>query len=482
MPITLTATQSGAQETKNVYNGSKVKTARVHTGNSNNEKLIPDKYVDVVIAVFFDGTLNSRKNSQARVAHEKKEKGEILTSEEKEAASKFIPAGDKDTSYYNDESNVSRSEPYYDKEPEGKLLKASVYIEGIGTDDYEEDSSLGYGLGMGSTGVIAKVLKGCEKAVEQIKEVSKRKKINRLYIDTFGFSRGAAAARNFVHEVTKKKGSVKNVIPAGQGQPVIIYYDVDYGALGEHLGESFIEKMRLPLCVRYVGLFDTVASYGVAHFNDTSDLHLNAVSKALTTLQLAAADEHRDNFRLTNINSAGSRGTEKFLPGVHSDIGGGYIDGASEEVILEQNNVGWFGLESKKEEFIEQGWYNDDEIEVGWSSLIGTRKSISNKYSHIPLQIMVEFAQKKKVKFKVDNLKRKYPIIPDLKITKEKLSKYVLEDGDALTYENNPDLIKALRHKYFHFSAHYGNSALILEPMAPHKNILGKRVRVIQNG
>ena len=26
MPITLTATQSGAQETKNVYNGSKVKT------------------------------------------------------------------------------------------------------------------------------------------------------------------------------------------------------------------------------------------------------------------------------------------------------------------------------------------------------------------------------------------------------------------------------------------------------------------------
>ncbi len=55
---------------------------------------------------------------------------------------------------------------------------------------------------------------------------------------------------------------------------------------------------------------------------------------------MAESDEHRVNFRLTNINSAGSRGTEKFLPVVHSDIGGSYVDGVDEEVILDQNYVG----------------------------------------------------------------------------------------------------------------------------------------------
>ncbi len=503
MAITLTATPVGAQETRNVLGSVSVNTSKVYCGKSDHKELVPDKYVDINIGVFFDGTLNNRKNTQSRIAHDKKERGE---SYDKDAESKFIPADDKDTSYYNDESNVSRSEPYYEKETEEKLIKTSVYIEGIGTDDYEEDSAiLGGGLGMGATGIRAKVLKGCKKSVEQIKKNLKNKKINRIYIDTYGFSRGAAAARNFVHEVTQKKGAVKEVISAGQGQTVIIYYEVDNGALGEHFGESFLKEIRLPLCVRFVGLYDTVASFGVAHFNDTSDLHLNAVSKALNTLQLAAADEHRKNFRLTNINSAGSRGTEKFLPGVHSDIGGGYVDGADEEVILDQNYVGWFGLEDERKKLIAAGWYQPSEIKVHFRSLIGTRTNISNKYSYIPLQIMSEFSEKKKVPFKVDKIKRKYTIeeepkskdeqlvseirdylgIPKVKLTdvKKRIDAYIKGDKGRITFDNEEDkkMLRSLRNYYFHFSAHYANTAWVMEPMAP--NIKdGKRVRVIQNG
>jgi len=500
----LTSTPVGAQETRNTLSGVNVNTSKVFCGKSDHDEIIPDKYVDIIIAVFFDGTMNNRKNTQSRVAHEKKEKGEFY---DKDAEKNFISADNKDTSYYNDESNVSRSEPYYDKEPEEKLIKTSVYIEGIGTDDYEKDSAkIGGGLGMGPTGVIAKVLKGCEKAVEEItKNLDPSKKINRIHIDTFGFSRGAAAARNFVYEVTKKKGAVKQVISAGHGQAVVIYYEVDYGALGEHFGESFLKEIRQPLCVRFVGLYDTVASYGVKHSNDTRDLHLNAISKAHNTLQLAAADEHRVNFRLTNINSAGGRGTEKFLPGVHSDIGGSYIDGADEEVILDQNYVGWGGLEAERQKLIKAGWYQPSEIEVGWRSLIGTRTNISNKYSYIPLQIMAEFAETKKVLFLTDIIKSEYSIeeeskseneellsdirdylgIPKVKLTdvKTRIDAYIKGDKGRITFDNEEDkkMLRSLRNYYFHFSSHYKNTAWVMEPMKPNM-VDGERVRVIQNG
>ena len=45
-------------------------------------------------------------------------------------------------------------------------------------------------------------------------------------------------------------------------------------------------------------------------------------------VQLASADEHRENFSLTNINSSlrAGVGVELRLPGVHSDIGGSYAE------------------------------------------------------------------------------------------------------------------------------------------------------------
>ncbi|MGS0528326.1 hypothetical protein ACU8V7_27075 [Zobellia nedashkovskayae] len=39
----------------------------------------------------------------------------------------------------------------------------------------------------------------------------KKKQINTLTIDVYGFSRGAAAARNFVHEIHKEKEVLKNM-------------------------------------------------------------------------------------------------------------------------------------------------------------------------------------------------------------------------------------------------------------------------------
>gem|GEM_PF-6427762 len=124
--------------------------------------------------------------------------------------------------------------------------------------------------------------------------------------------------------------------------------------------------------VKFIELYDTVASYGIDITNDTRQLHLNSIQQADKVVQLAASDEHRIKFPLTNINSAGSKGIEKFLPGVHSDIGGGY-----------HNNV------PEKERLIKKGWYKKRDLKVVkiQNNLIANR-TVSNEYSRIPLHMV----------------------------------------------------------------------------------------------
>ncbi len=46
MSVTLTATQTGAQNLRNVLSGIEVKTSKIHTGNSNHEDFTPDESVN----------------------------------------------------------------------------------------------------------------------------------------------------------------------------------------------------------------------------------------------------------------------------------------------------------------------------------------------------------------------------------------------------------------------------------------------------
>ena len=96
-----------------------------------------------------------------------------------------------------------------------------------------------------------------------------------------------------------------------------------------------------------MGLYDTVASFGIGHGTDTSDLKLDSITKARFVYHLASDDEYRDNFPLTNINSCGLRGIEFILPGVHSDIGGSYLNN-DEEMSAIANVGAWDGKESRR--------------------------------------------------------------------------------------------------------------------------------------
>ncbi|MFV0484292.1 MAG: phospholipase effector Tle1 domain-containing protein [Bacteroidales bacterium] len=355
------------------------------------------KGTDLILGIFFDGTGNNRKNARAR----KIAGGQEQEIEEYETKQDYIDAfnknkSEKDSSYYNDESNISRLEQYYDKDDNDVFR---VYVEGIGTRSLDRDSGRGLGTGGGETGIRGKIKDGCKTIAEKMKKVAiwdnatSSMLINSLTFDCYGFSRGAAAARHFVYQVNKGK----------------------QGYLGEALEEQNIVVKKIH--IRFVGLFDTVASYGLIHTGDTFQLKLDHLRHAEKVVQLTAQDEIRYNFDLTDIRSAGKKGLTITLPGAHSDIGGGYMEEFTERNMLRDkgiiNDIFYRkgGIDLMKYYYMLEGWYTEDQFDKGWIEIGGHRfnklfvnRTISNKYSVIPLQIMARFSDESKAKINMTRL------------------------------------------------------------------------------
>lgn len=105
-------------------------------------------------------------------------------------------------------------------------------------------------------------------------------------IDVYGFSRGAALARTFV-----------NLVNIG------------------------LKKEFERVSVRFLGIFDSVGSFGMA--GDDVDVGQNMCIKAgdaAVVRHFVARHEMRNNFPLTAI-----AGENRTYPGAHSDVGGGYV-------------------------------------------------------------------------------------------------------------------------------------------------------------
>lgn len=410
------------------------------------------KPLKVRASLFFDGTLNNAGNVATGI--ERRDQGEKNSED----------------SYGNDYSNIARLERLFylkTKKNSAELpvnIALSVYIEGAGTKTGDSDGPAGYALGMGPTGVHKKVEKGINEAFVRIVELVTGKIDNNtkldIIVDVFGFSRGAATARYAIYKLINEQALSKKMIDKGLQ----------------------VNSLR----ILFAGLFDTVASYGFAHYDDTKQLKLDSIASAEKILHLCAAEEHRVNFRLTNIKSAASHGKEVFLPGVHSDIGGGYLDKDSESVTL------YYSPDKRKVQkerawMLSQGWYEEGETEITpprrhfeqdiYYTLVGERDSISHKYSYIPLQIMARYAGETGIKFD-KKLKTKYNIPKELSSWYKELNSYV-DKGVSWPEDwiNRKDsAMKALRHGYLHFSAIDGSIAHKPEWSGD------KRERVIQDG
>ena len=343
-------------------------------------------YVNVRIGVFFDGTQNNRRNSQAGG----REDG--YTTTENDRLVYKNKSNKKDDSYTNDLSNVARKEYHYKESLKNYVGK--IYIEGIGTNDLAGDSDKkldhsGVAYGAGDTGIKKKAGKGCKEIIKKIQEFPTGFKIDTIVLDVFGFSRGAAAARHFVYDVKKNKPNI--------------------GFLESLLDDNKIDFLKIE--IRFLGLYDTVSSFDpeasqltlYPNFrNDVTELHLNEL-KARTIFHLTADDEHRENFMITKVRYAGA--IDYFLPGVHSDIGGCYVHGMKErKQIMDTDNFPG-GLSKEKHlkilnndlnNLIAQGWVHRSETEAPnkWNETYLKRSKISNRYSFVTLHIMAEKVNK----------------------------------------------------------------------------------------
>ncbi len=410
-----------------------------------------DEFVNITISVFFDGTNNNKYNTEARLEYKNKVDGKPFDHVKAGYYEASADIKENKDSYSNDFSNVARLYKYYEENDSDLTdLRGSIYVEGIGTETYEEDHVIrGAAFGAGSTGILAKVEEGIEESITLIEKLVKNKKIiKNLTFDVFGFSRGAAAARNFIWEITK------------EGCPAYtsnhhMSYNVKMPAIPDHgpIG-LFLEKKDILLDnfrVRFVGLFDTVSSYLLIKSLDINELHLDAVKKADHVLHLTAEDEHRVNFPLIKLGCAGGRKKEFELPGVHSDIGGGYNDNRSEKVTILMDNGPVEKFMKERDRLYWDGWYRHDEnlipikeldpVQKFWQSawygnckkyeLKLFRENVSNNYSFIPLQIMCDYAMENyiRMKFKKTDLQDDFQIPEDLLKIKDILHDYVFNEG-----------------------------------------------------
>lgn len=140
----------------------------------------------------------------------------------------------------------------------------------------------------------------------------RRPQVAQINLSVFGFSRGAAQARAFVNwlfEVCEQRDG----------------------------GWAFA---GIPIRCGFLGIFDTVASVGLANLDDTGTL-AGHQSWADNSLQIHPAVEHcqhfvaghevRACFPLDSVRvgrSYPANATEVMYPGAHSDVGGGYAPGA----------------------------------------------------------------------------------------------------------------------------------------------------------
>jgi uncharacterized protein (DUF2235 family) len=432
--------------------------------------------INVTLNIFFDGTQNNKTNTYEGSGYKNSNK--------------------ENDSYTNDYTNIARG---YDAIDPNASFQEALYIEGIGTEDLEKDDVFpDVAMGMGSRGVVAKVVKACIKA-PAVLEKYKNKRIDVLVVNVYGFSRGAAAARHFLH-IANSPALIYTYQPENKVQIMAPgYYEgmKDGDSLFDVSNCQLLEKHGFfAACLvrnkfkidkidfNFVGLYDTVASHGFYHGNDVEDLHLNIGHKAHFVLQLSSDDEYRENFDLTNIKSSGLHGLELTLPGVHSDIGGSYVNGATEISVLYHKRESLYNktihhsdeeVQKLKKIVINEGWFQKHQIKAGslnksdfephkvkkgsvedlekYYAVVGTRK-LYNTFDQIPLNLMFHFSKDKNVRYD-PNLEKKHKIEDSfIETISNNINRYVnacndLRNSNIEIYKGNLVDKESIHQDYF---------------------------------
>lgn len=169
-----------------------------------------------------------------------------------------------------------------------------------------------------------------------------RPRVMEVHLDVFGFSRGAAQARVFCNWL--------NRVMSG----------------GKFCGVN--------VRIRFLGIFDTVASVGLqGHANWAKKEYLTLPKMVENCVHMVAMHELRSHFPLDSIRTSAATNNPQWVevayPGSHSDVGGGYAPG-------------------------EMGVAMPPDVEKKRNSDAALQKYDAHKLSQIPLLHMYECAKR----------------------------------------------------------------------------------------
>ena len=218
------------------------------------------------IGVFFDGTGNSREHIHLPDIswHTNVDLMEEVYTKHKNSIVEEINGSPRQVKYF------------------------SRYMRGIGVEEDGETTMRGMGRGTGAEGVESRVATAMDEIISDIRVKASGMQPCDIWFDTFGFSRGSVAARDFANGVLDQ--------------------EITYGS----------SRLR----VKFMGLFDTVSSVGPAgNIGSFENVMISTSGHVAETIaHITAKDEVRENFPLALAVS----GTRIEVVGAHSDIGGGY--------------------------------------------------------------------------------------------------------------------------------------------------------------
>lgn len=313
------------------------------------------------INVFFDGTWNSRYNSDWYNDHKPEDMTEALNdaSDPNNQKKTLNPFDDDEMTYIRkrllkdkyreDAISFSRAPTGVDQMArafKGGERIISLYVDGSGTvtpdvirrhdkplennaqtdykslnlaeRDFSGDNMIGAGLGMGDTGVYGKLAQMFRKIYNALQQKNPDQRFHRVSFNVYGFSRGAATARMFVHRILRYRDD-KDI--RKEVDKMLSKEDYQVNNPPERFPTSDERKPLPPMVklsfqdvfatrdfqVKFVGLFDTVSSVGANHDDDVGD-ELQSLTHPThppaLVVHIAAAHEFRQKFGVVSIAEA----------------------------------------------------------------------------------------------------------------------------------------------------------------------------------
>lgn len=312
------------------------------------------------IGVFFDGTNNNKYFSTKEKSHSNVARlydvfpGEgVLTEEQIRQTARVYYDGEWEKRTLPVPSTFAAKEKaeYFSQAQARKTMYRKIYVPGVGTPfrqvGDENDDELGNRLGeavakYGNARIIWAMLQ----VLSLLMSMSGQEAIPAQELDDMARKLGRPAVDGDVKIAFYKKLNGSHYLRKLQNDRLPKIEAVNLYVFGFSRGaaaaRSFCTRMRTYLAkldikfkinIKFLGLFDTVASVGSAHssralygkengHHSWAAMDLMFPSGIDKTVHLVAAHEVRGSFPITSI--ASMTGEEIVFPGVHSDVGGGY--------------------------------------------------------------------------------------------------------------------------------------------------------------